>query len=124
MKSMCARYFDSLQTKQFVAETSLNQQLENYLRNSEITKTGCHCRCDSNLVPDLRSSGLANAHNCKMICALLLRCQLIPKSTGNATGKAAARLKRAGLGQDQPEIPQGNRQRLPDDATTIQRLLG
>jgi exodeoxyribonuclease V alpha subunit len=116
-----------LRTKQSVEEASIKQQLEKlFTQELKLQKLAAIVAATSNLCLISGAPGTGKTHTIVMICALLLALSADTEiALAAPTGKAAARLKEAlARGRTSLKLPEEIARRLPDDATTIQRLLG
>ena len=116
-----------LQTKAVVEQDLVHQRLESlFPQESKLQKLAAIIAATSRLCVISGAPGTGKTHTIVMICALLLA---LSKETEIAlaapTGKAAARLKEAlRLADTKLRLPAETATRMPNDATTIQRLLG
>lgn len=116
-----------LARKPEISEDSLSQELAAlFSRESRLQKLAVMVAGTSALTVISGAPGTGKTHTIVMICALLLALANETRiALAAPTGKAAARLKEAlGLARTRLKLPPEILALLPNEASTIQRLLG
>jgi exodeoxyribonuclease V alpha subunit len=114
-----------LATSPLPNQETLKQQFATlFSQISELQKFAVFVAATSNLCVISGSPGTGKTHTVVLICALLLSLSADAKiALAAPTGKAAARLKES-LANARTKVPEEFATRLPNDASTIQRMLG
>ncbi len=108
------------------AKRCSEQVVKIFTRESELQMLAALVAATSRICLISGAPGTGKTHTVVMVCALLLalnpECKI---ALAAPTGKAAARLKEAlGLARTEVGLPNEIASRLPNEASTVQRLLG